>query len=427
MKILVIGSGGREHALVWSLSRSPAVKKIYTSSRNAGILRQAVAVDANASDLASLADFAAREKIELTVVGPEQPLVDGLVDLFSARGLSVFGPTQAAARLEGSKVFAKEFMTRHRIPTARYRVVEEARTAMAVLHDGSFSYPVVIKADGLAAGKGVVVAETAAQAEATVNAFMLERKLGAAGTRLVIEECLFGREASYLVFTDGESYAAMPAARDYKRAQDDDQGPNTGGMGAISAPGLLDAATEQRIVREIVEPTLQGARAEGFPFSGVLYCGLMLTAEGPKVLEYNVRLGDPETQVILRRLESDLLELISAVTRGELKNVRPQWSADATACVVVAAAGYPGSYQTGQPITGLEAAEQLEEVVIFHAGTRFSADGSVQTSGGRVLNITARQATLKQAITRAYEAVAKISFAGMHYRKDIGKNLELLP
>ncbi|HZS07203.1 MAG TPA: phosphoribosylamine--glycine ligase [Blastocatellia bacterium] len=424
MKILVIGSGGREHALVWSLARGSADGKINSPSDNAGILKLATKADVDANDVNALADFAAREKIDLTVVGPEQPLVDGVADAFAARGLAIFGPSQAAARLEGSKIFAKEFMTRHRIPTARYRVVEDAGTAKAAVSEGSFTYPLVIKADGLAAGKGVVIAEDERQARQAIEDLMVAKKLGAAGRRLLIEECLDGREVSYLVFADGKDYSALPVAQDHKRAFDQDRGPNTGGMGAFSVPGLLDAATEQRICREIVEPTLEGTRADGFPFRGVLYCGLMLTAEGPQTLEYNVRFGDPETQAIVRRLDSDLSEILLAVARGGLDQVRPQWSNDATTCVVVASGGYPGSYETGKRIMGLEAAEALESVVVFHAGTKHGSEGGVITSGGRVLGVTARAADLQQATARAYEAVSKIHFDGMHYRKDIGNKAQ---
>ena len=421
MKILVIGSGGREHALTWLLARSRKLERLYTPSQNAGILQQAQFIDVPQHDVNALADFAARERIDLTVVGPEQPLVEGLVDAFAARGLAAFGPVQAAARLEGSKIFAKEFMVRHGIPTARFSIVENEAAARAAISDGAFGYPLVIKADGLAAGKGVVVAQDEREARQAVQDFLVERKLGAAGARLLIEECLIGRELSYLVFTDGTHYKAMPVAQDHKRVFDGDRGPNTGGMGAFSAPGMLDAATEQLIVCAVVEPTLAAARAEGFPFRGVLYCGLMLTAEGPRVLEYNVRFGDPETQAILRRLDSDLAGLMLAVTRGELDRVEPRWSHEATTCVVIASAGYPGSYESGKTIEGLEAAEQIEGVVVFHAGTKRGAQGQIETAGGRVLGVTARAATLDDATARAYEAVERIRFEGMHYRRDIGK------
>ena len=418
MKVLVIGSGGREHALVWALARSPHVEQLYNNSTNAGILRLARRVQE--SSIKELASFAENEGIDLTVVGPEQPLVDGVVDTFAARGLTIFGPSQAAAQLEGSKVFAKQFMQRHRIPTARAVFCDDQETALKAVRDGSFSYPLVIKADGLAAGKGVVVAEDEALAVATINEFMAGQKLGAAGNRLLIEECLVGRELSYLLVADGKNYCALPVAQDHKRAYDGDQGPNTGGMGVFSTPGLLDAALEQRIVQEIVEPSLAGTVADGFPFRGVLFIGLMLTPDGPQVLEYNVRLGDPETQAVLRRLDSDLAELLLAATRGELNQVKPVWSTASTSCVVLASAGYPGSYETGKAITGIEDAEQIESVAVFHAGTRQRDDGVLETSGGRVLAVTARAMSLAAATTLAYQGVATIHFDGAHFRRDIG-------
>jgi phosphoribosylamine---glycine ligase len=419
MKIFVIGSGGREHALVWALARSPQVNQIYSATTNVGIAQQTTRAVVDARDINALADFAAREKIDLVVVGPEQPLVDGLVDALAARGVAAFGPSQAAARLEGSKVFAKEFMVRHHIPTAAYRVVSNATDALRSIADGLFNFPLVIKAEGLAAGKGVVIAEDDAQARQAIQDLLVERKLGAAGARLLIEECLVGRELSYLVFSDGKDYAAMPVAQDHKRAFDGDRGPNTGGMGAFSTPGLLDAELELLIQRTIVEPTLEATRAEGFPFRGVLYCGLMLTERGPQVLEYNVRFGDPETQAILRRLDSNFAELAWAVARGELAQAAPRWSDDATTCVVLASAGYPGDYAIEQKISGLEQAEQVESVVVFHAGTTSDAAGNTTTAGGRVLGVTARATTLEAATKHAYEAVGKIKFEGMQYRRDI--------
>lgn len=421
MKVFVIGSGGREHALVWALRRSPQVKEIFSATSNAGIRQQTTSAAVAAADVRALADFAAQEKMDLVVVGPEQPLVDGLVDLLTARGIAAFGPVQAAAQLEGSKVFAKEFMARHKIPTARYVMADTAEEALRAISDGSFQFPLVVKAEGLAAGKGVIIAADEAEARQAVQDLMVERKLGAAGNRLVLEECLTGRELSYLVFSDGKDYAAMPVAQDHKRAYDGDRGPNTGGMGAFSTPGLLDAALEAQIQRDIVEPTLAATRAEGFPFRGVLYVGLMLTPNGPQVLEYNVRFGDPETQAIVRRLDSDFAELALAVARGELSQARPQWSSDATTCIVLASAGYPGSYPTGKVITGLHEAEQLDDVVVFHAGTKLNATGEVETAGGRVLGVTARAATLADATAQAYQAVSRIHFEGQQFRQDIGK------
>ncbi|HKX30107.1 MAG TPA: phosphoribosylamine--glycine ligase [Blastocatellia bacterium] len=420
MKILVIGSGGREHALVWALRRSPQVRELHSATSNAGIAKVTIPARLDAGDLEAVADFAAREQLDLVVIGPEQPLVDGLVDRLAARGVPAFGPERAAARLEGSKVFAKEFMARHRIPTARSKIVETAEAARQAVREGSIAFPLVIKADGLAAGKGVIMAEDESQAQRAIEDLLVTRKLGDVGTRLVIEECLVGRELSYLVFSDGRDYAAMPVAQDHKRVFDDDRGPNTGGMGAFSMPGLIDPGLERRIQHEIVEPTLAAAQAEGFPFRGVLYCGLMITAQGPQLLEYNARFGDPETQAILRRLDSDLSALLWAVARGELQSVRPQWSSETATCVVMASGGYPEAYETGRPISGIDEAEQLEGVVVFHAGTRLDAAGRVVTSGGRVLGVTARAATLEAATPRAYAAVQRIQFEGMHYRRDIG-------
>jgi phosphoribosylamine--glycine ligase len=420
MKVFIIGSGGREHALTWALSRSPQVKEILSATGNAGILQLSRRAEVDASNVNAIAECAVREAVDLVVIGPEQPLVDGLADALAARGIAAFGPVQAAARLEGSKVFAKEFMARQGIPTARCRIVDAAEDAMKAVSDGSFAFPLVVKADGLAAGKGVIIAENEAQARGAVRDLLVDRKLGDAGARLVIEECLVGRELSYLVFSDGKDYAAMPVAQDHKRAFDGDRGPNTGGMGAFSTPGLLDAALEARIKREVVEPTLEGARREGFPFRGVLYCGLMLTADGPRTLEYNVRFGDPETQAILRRLDGDFAEIALAVTRGGLSGVKPRWSDEAATCVVLASAGYPGSYETGKTIAGLEEAKRIESVVVFHAGTKRNASGAVETAGGRVLGVTARAATLEEATKRAYQAVGQIRFDGMQCRRDIG-------
>ncbi len=421
MKILVIGSGGREHALVWALRRSPTVKQIYSVTNNVGILRQTVRAEIETTGAASIADYAAREKFDLVVIGPEQPLVEGLVDRLAARGIPAFGPVQSAARLEGSKVFAKEFMSRHGIPTARYRIVDTVEEALKAVSDGRFGFPVVVKADGLAAGKGVIIAEDEAIAKKAIEDLLVDRKLGAAGERLVIEECLIGRELSYLVFCDGRNYSVMPVAQDHKRAFDGDHGPNTGGMGAFSLPGLLDAELEQQIRSQIVEPTLEATRESGFPFRGVLYFGLMITGDGPMALEYNVRFGDPETQAILRRLDSDFAEIAFAVAREGLDQVKPQWAEQSAVCVVVASAGYPGNYRTGKRITGIDRAEEIENVVVFHAGTKLDEAGELETSGGRVLGVTARAKTLEDATKAAYEAVSRIEFEGMQYRRDIGR------
>lgn len=421
MKVLIIGSGGREHALAWALARSPQVEQLYNNSTNAGILSLATQVKENSP--AGLAEFTKKEGIDLTVVGPEQPLVDGIVDLFTAHGLKIFGPMQAAAKLEGSKIYAKEFMQRHHIPTAYAASFAQVEDADKALSDGSFTYPLVIKADGLAAGKGVVIAEDEASARATIQAFMTEQKLGAAGNQVLLEECLVGRELSYLLFTDGENFIPLPFAQDHKRAFDGDQGPNTGGMGVFSTPGMLDEATEKQIVDEIVIPSLKGAKAEGFTFRGVLFIGLMLTNKGAKVLEYNVRLGDPETQAVLKRLDSDLLEILLATTEGRLHQMKPTWSDDSVACVVMASAGYPGSYENGKLISGIAEAESVNGVNVFQAGTRRNEKGEIETAGGRVLAVTARAATLAAATELAYAGIEKISFAGGHYRRDIGREI----
>ncbi len=417
MKVLLIGSGGREHAIAWALSRSPHVTKIYNNSANAGILSLAEFV--NQSTLEGLATFAEKEGIDLTVVGPEQPLVDGIVDIFEARGLKVFGPCKAAAELEGSKIFAKEFMVKHQIPTARSESHFDLESAISSIKSARLGYPLVIKADGLAAGKGVVIAENETIAMETIQSFMGNQKLGAAGNKVLFEECLIGREISLLVIADGKDFVALPVAQDHKRAFDNDEGPNTGGMGVFSAPGLIDEVLEAQILKEIVAPSLAATKAEGFAFKGVLFIGLMLTAAGPKVLEYNVRFGDPETQAVLKRLDSDLFELLYAAAAGNLSTINPVWSQDSTCCVVMASAGYPESYEKGKIISGLN--ENFPEVTIFHAGTERNDSGAIVTNGGRVLGVTARGRDLNSAVDLAYRAVAGISFEGAFTRSDIGR------
>jgi phosphoribosylamine---glycine ligase len=425
MKVLVVGSGGREHALCWGLRRGASVSRLFCAPGNAGIAEVAECVPLGATDVRGLAEFAEREGVGLTVVGGEAALAAGLADEFEARGLPVAGPRQSAARLESSKAFAKEFMLRHGVPTARHRVAASAEEAREILRGGEFGAEdagVVVKADGLAAGKGVVVARSRAEAEAAVGEMMEGGRVGreAAG-RVVIEEALTGPEASLLLWTDGRDFVLMPPARDHKRVGEGDTGPNTGGMGAITAPGVLDEATLKRAVREVVEPTLEGARADGLDFRGVLFVGLMLTPEGPRVLEYNVRFGDPEAQAILVRLESDLTEIFDAVARARLGEVRARWSEDASACVVLAAPGYPERPETGAAIEGLSEASRLEGVHVFHAGTSRGPAGSLLTAGGRVLGVTSTGATLERALTRCYEAASHIRWDGMHYRRDIGK------
>lgn len=420
MRVLVIGSGGREHAIVWKLHQSPIISQLICAPGNAGIAELATCSPVSVTDIDGLVSLAEAERVDLTLVGPEAPLVAGLVDAFQARGLAIVGPTRAAAQLEGSKVLAKEFMARHDIPTAPFVICDSPRAAHRVIASGRFGYPVVVKADGLAAGKGVTVAETREQAEQAIERTMVERAFGAAGERVVIEECLFGREASFFLFTDGQTIAPMPAAQDYKRALDGDRGPNTGGMGSISAPELIAREVWQAILDTIARPTIEAMGAEGRPYRGVLYIGLMLTQEGPKVLEYNVRLGDPEAQVILPRLETDLVEIGQAIIGGELDKIELRWSSRATACVIAASGGYPGRYEKGFPIRGLDEVAAMPDVVVFHAGTAHSDEGKIVTNGGRVLGVTAWDATLPDAVNRAYRALSRIHFQGMHYRRDIG-------
>ncbi len=427
MNILVIGSGGREHAISWSLSSNAhAGLKLYCAPGNAGIAQLAECVAIEATDTAALLRFAEEKKIDLTIVGGEAPLAAGIVDLFESRGLAITGARQSAARLESSKAFAKDFMARHEIPTARYRVASSVDEAQAILRRGEFGAEdasVVVKADGLAAGKGVVVARSRAEAEAAIYDLMIGGAVGSdAASRVVIEETLEGREASLLLFADGKDYALMPAARDHKRVGENDTGPNTGGMGVVTDKNILDEETLKCAVREIVEPTLVGARADGFEFRGVLFIGLMLTADGLRVLEYNVRFGDPETQAILVRLKSDLSDIFAATTRGTLSQTPVSWSDDASACVVLAARGYPARPETGAHIGGLERAAQHEHVQIFHAGTKLGAGGEWLTAGGRVLGVTATGQTLDHALARCYDAASEIHWDGMHYRRDIGRS-----
>ncbi|HEX8176935.1 MAG TPA: phosphoribosylamine--glycine ligase [Pyrinomonadaceae bacterium] len=429
MKLLVIGSGGREHALVWALHKNRRERlEIYCAPGNSGIEGLADCVPLNATATTELARFAEEKGIDLTIVGGEAPLAAGIVDEFESKGLLIAGPRLEAARLESSKAFAKDFMARHGIPTARYRVTETAEDALGILRSGEFGgvdSAVVVKADGLAAGKGVVVAGSRPEAEDAIRSLMLDGAVGReAASRVVIEEALKGREASLLLFSDGRDYALMPAARDHKRVGEGNTGPNTGGMGAITHKGVLDDATLRRAVEEIVEPSLQGAREDGLPFRGILFIGLMLTEEGPRVLEYNVRFGDPETQAILVRLESDLVDIFEAVARGQLREATVRWSDDASACVVLAARGYPAKPETGAEISGLELASRHEGVEIFHAGTSRDKEGRWTTAGGRVLGVTSKDATLEGALRRCYTAIADIHWDGMHYRRDIGKFVE---
>ena len=420
MRVLVVGAGGREHALAWRLAQEPGVSALFCAPGNVGIAPFANLLPVDSLDPATLLAAAARASIDLTIVGPELPLDRGVVDLFRGAGRRILGPPRAAAQLECSKVFAKGFMTRHAIPTARYRVCESSADARAAIASAEFGFPVVLKADGLAAGKGVVVAKDRAEADAAIAAAMDERQFGAAGSRLVVEECLVGPEVSFFALCDGMRAIPIASAQDHKRIFDDDEGPNTGGMGAFSPSPLLDAAMQARIMREIVDPVLSGMRAEGTEYRGFLYAGLMLTAAGPKVIEYNVRFGDPEAQAVMPLIEGQLLPLLAAAAEGDLGDRRVAVKNAVSVGVVLASAGYPGAVTSGVPISGLFAASQIAGVTIFHSGTAL-ADKRIVTAGGRVLTIVGTGGTYQEAIDRAYQGVSAIKFDGMQYRRDIGR------
>jgi phosphoribosylamine--glycine ligase len=416
MKVLVIGGGGREHALVWKLRQSSRVTKVYCAPGNGGIAAQAECLPADLKSLPALLELAGQIKPDLTVIGPELPLTLGVVDEFTRQGWKTFGPTKAAAQLESSKSFAKEFMQRHHIPTAHYAIcdsIDQVREALPHFH-----MPVVVKADGLAAGKGVVICKTKDEASAVAAEMFSGKMLGAAGARVVLEECLQGEEISFLVLSDGERVAPLVAAQDHKRVGDGDTGPNTGGMGAYSTATMLDEQMQNWLIQHVAKPVVDGMKAEGAEYKGVLYCGLMMTARGPMVLEFNCRFGDPETQPILMRLESDLVEALEASIEGRVSAGDFRWSPDASVCVVMASGGYPGTFEAGRRITGLADAEKVAGIQVFHAGTT-KHDDAFFTSGGRVLGVTARASDLKTAVDRAYQAVAKIGFEDAIYRKDI--------
>jgi len=416
MKVLIVGGGGREHALAWKISQSPRVKKIFCGPGNAGIAQLAECVNIADSNIPAILDLVRREKIDLTVVGPEIPLVAGLVDALEKEGYPVFGPRQRAAEIEGSKVLAKEIMQKYGLPTARYAVFNNAGQAKDYIKQ--LASPCVIKADGLAAGKGVVVAEDEPTALAAVNDMMENQIFGAAGQRIVVEEFLRGEEVSMLAFTDGEHVVPMLAAQDHKQVYDNDLGPNTGGMGAYVPAPVLTPELRQQVLETIMIPAVRGMAAEDRPYRGVLYAGLMMTDKGPQVLEFNARFGDPETQPLLMMMESDLVDVMEALIAGELYKVDLRWHDGASVCVVLASGGYPGPYGKGEVITGL--ADLPEDVVAFHAGTALK-NGQVVTAGGRVLGITARAGGISEAIELAYRGVSQVKFNGMHYRKDIGK------
>ncbi|GAC1437116.1 MAG: phosphoribosylamine--glycine ligase [Terriglobales bacterium] len=416
MKVLVIGSGGREHALVWKLRQSPRVSKVYCAPGNGGIADDAECLPVDVKSLESLTALAHRLQPDLTVVGPELPLQLGVVDEFTRRGWRTFGPTKAASRLETSKSFAKQFMQRHRIPTAHYAIcnsLDEIHTALP-----HFSAPLIIKADGLAAGKGVVICKTKEEIISVASEMLSGKMLGEAGARVVLEECLQGDELSFLVLSDGERVAPLVAAQDHKRIGDGDTGLNTGGMGAFSTKSLMDDQMTSWLIQHVAKPVVDGMKAENAEYRGILYCGLMMTARGPMVLEFNCRFGDPETQPILMRLDSDLVEALEASIEGRVSEGDFRWSSDASVCVVMSSGGYPGSFEAGKKISGIDEANQVDGVKVFHAGTG-KHNGDYFTGGGRVLGVTARAADLATAVDRAYLAVSKISFNGAHYRKDI--------
>ena len=420
MTVLVIGSGAREHAIVSRLLADPDVAAVLAAPGNPGLAAIARTIPVQATDLDGLLDVAVRERIDLTVVGPEAPLSLGLADRFGAAGQPIVGPSAAAARLESSKAFAKAFMARHRVPTARFHTCTSLSDAREVLASGELGLPVVLKADGLAAGKGVVIADDRDAAEAAAVAAMQDRRFGGAGDQLVIEECLTGPEVSLFVLTDGRSAVCIGSAQDHKRIFDADRGPNTGGMGAFAPSPHVDAALEARLMREVVRPVIDGMSAEGAPYAGFLYVGLMLTPAGPRVIEFNARLGDPETQAILPLIDEPLTPLLVAAARRELRASPVRLGSDRTVCVVLASRGYPESSESGRPITGVEAAAAIEGVSVFHAGTAMR-NGTLVTAGGRVLSVVGRGADYGEAMARAYAGVRQIAFDGMQYRRDIGR------
>ncbi|MGB2763481.1 MAG: phosphoribosylamine--glycine ligase [Candidatus Aminicenantaceae bacterium] len=419
MRILVIGSGGREHALVWKISQSPRLNKLFCAPGNAGTMGIAKNVEIGDSDIKGLADFAAQEKIDLTVVGPELPLTLGIVDEFEERGLEIFGPRKSTAELEGSKVFAKQFMERNKIPTAMSRIAESPEEAKEILNTGEFLYPLVIKADGLAAGKGAIICEDLDKAKEVVNLIMVKKKFGKAGRKVLVEEFLRGEEMSFIVLSDGNNVVPLVTTMDHKAAFEGDKGPNTGGMGAISPSPYIDDELFSEITESIVLPTVTRMFEEGRKYKGVLYVGLMLTEEGPKVLEYNCRFGDPETQPQMLRMESDLVDVLLSIVREEVSEQEIKWSPKASACVILASGGYPLEYEKGKRIEGLEETSKIPGITLFHAGTKYQEE-TYYTNGGRVLGVCASEESLSETLDRIYKAIPGISFDGMFYRRDIG-------
>ena len=414
MKVLVVGSGGREHAIVWALSKSPRVTELYCAPGNAGIAALATCVPVGATDVETMVSWAVEHQMDFVVVAPDDPLALGMVDALEAAGIPAFGPRKDAAVIEASKAFSKELMRKYHIPTAKYATFTDMDQAIAYIHEQGA--PIVVKADGLALGKGVTVAATEEEAVEAVRAMMADNKFGASGSTVVIEECMTGPEVTVLCFADGEHISPMPSSQDHKRAYDGNQGPNTGGMGAITPAPCYTPEIAQRCVKEIFEPTMAAMKAEGRPFQGVLYFGLMLTAEGPKVVEYNARFGDPECQVLLMRLDTDLMDIFEACVKGTLDQVDIRWKREAACCLVLASGGYPLSYEKGKVIEGLD---QVADAVVFHAGTA-EKDGRIVTNGGRVLGVTALGEDLEAAIRNAYQAAQPIHFDQMHFRTDIG-------
>lgn len=418
MKVLVIGSGGREHALVWKIAQSPLVKKIYCAQGNAGIAEQAECVNLKADDVHGLVRFASENKIDLTVVGPELPLTLGIVDEFLKKGLKIFGPTKDGAKIEGSKVFAKELMRRYGIPTAEFKTFTKRDEPVDyVLERGA---PVVIKTDGLAAGKGVVIAKSINEARKAIDDIMLKRIFGNAGSTVVIEECLEGEEVSIICITDGDDFVLLPSSQDHKRVYDNDKGPNTGGMGAYSPVPFVNDSITKKVINRIIKPVIDALSKEGIKYSGVLYAGLMIKKDNPYVLEFNCRFGDPETQPIMMRIKSDILEVMLSAVEGELSKTRIECDDNSAVCVVMASGGYPGEYKKGLEIKGLDNVKKMKDVMVFHAGTAFQ-DVKITTAGGRVLGVTGMGRDLRSAIKKTYEAVNMVSWEGVHFRKDIGK------
>ncbi len=418
MKVLVIGSGGREHALVWKISQSPAVKKIYCAPGNAGIAKQAECVPISAEDVKSLTDWAEKERIDLTVVGPEAPLTLGIVEVFEARGLRIFGPHRKAAEIEGSKAFAKDLMKKYRIPAGDSQTFGDHGAAVRYVKDKGA--PLVVKADGLAAGKGVLICRTVEEGLVALDLIMIKKAFGAAGMKVLVEEFLEGEEASFLAFTDGETVLPLPTSQDHKPIFDHDQGPNTGGMGAYSPAPVVSEKIHREVMEKIMIPAVRGMDREGRRYRGVLYAGLIIRDEKPKVLEFNARLGDPEAQPLLMRMKSDLVPVLEATIDGKLSTMKVEWDPRSTVCVVMASGGYPGNYEKGKVISGLEEAAKVPGTFVFHAGTAFKGE-KVVTNGGRVLGVTALGEGIRGAMERAYEAASKISWEGAFYRKDIGQ------